>query len=418
MTPMPPAPQPVGPRTPWGDRPSASRGRVARGAGTAVLALSVLAPSASASPESERLRLRALDEIYNLDRDRALDSFRQAVAADADDPAAHRGMATAYWLSITFRRGNMTVDDYLGKVSRPSTRFPPPAADVVDAFNGSLDRSIALSRQRIKLNPRDAEAHYQLGAAIGVRASYYATVDGSTLGAFRSAREAYEEHETVLELDSRRGDAALIVGTYRYIVAALALPLRWFAYMAGFGGGRQAGIQLVERAAAYDGDNQVDAQLALVLLYNRERRYDDALRVLEPMRQRYPRNRLLWLESTSTALRGGRGTEAERLVTDGLARAAADTRPRMFGEEALWHYKHGAALAATGRDTDARAALGRALATEGRKWVHGRAHFELGRLALKVHNEAQAQAELREAAALCQADNDLSTAEEAKRLLR
>lgn len=384
----------------------------------AALALALAVPTAFANPESERLRLQALDEVYNLDRDRALETYRQAVAADGDDPAAQRGLATAYWLSITFRRGNMTVDDYLGKVSRPSTRFPPPAADVVEAFNTALDRSIALARQRIKQRPRDADAHYQLGAAIGVRASYFATVDGSALGAFRAAREAYEEHETVLELDSRRGDAALIVGTYRYIVAALALPLRWFAYMAGFGGGREAGIQMVERAAAYDGDNQVDAQLALVLLYNRERRYDDALRVLDQMRQRYPRNRLLWLESTSTALRAGRGTDAERLVTEGLARAASDTRPRMFGEEALWHYKHGAALAAVGRDADARVALGRALAVEGRKWVHGRSHFELGRLALKAHDTPRAQAELREAAALCQADNDVTTAEEARRLLR
>ena len=101
------------------------------------------------------------------------------------------------------------------------------------------------------------------------------------LGAFRAAREAYEEDETVLTLDPGRKDAGLIVGTYRYVVSALALPLRWVAYMAGFGGGREKGLQLIEEAADYHGDNQTDARFALVLIYNRERRYDDALRQLD-----------------------------------------------------------------------------------------------------------------------------------------
>src|SRR5262245_43279684 len=74
--------------------------------------------SASANSASRALALRAADDLYNLDRDRALEIYRQAVAADPNDAAAHRGMASVLWLSITFRRGNMTVDDYLGKVGR------------------------------------------------------------------------------------------------------------------------------------------------------------------------------------------------------------------------------------------------------------------------------------------------------------
>ena len=86
-----------------------------------------------------------------------------------------------------------------------------------------------------------------------MRASYIATVEGKALGAFRVAREAYEEHERVLALDPRRKDAGLIVGTYRYMVSALALPVRWVAYIAGFGGGKDLGLRMVEEAAAYPG---------------------------------------------------------------------------------------------------------------------------------------------------------------------
>jgi tetratricopeptide (TPR) repeat protein len=385
-------------------------------------AAALVAASASAAagnPASAALRAKASAQIYNLDRDEALATFNEAIAADPQDPAAYRGLATALWLSITFRRGNMTVDDYLGRATKPNApAAAPPPAEVAAQFHTAIDKALALARAQLGRNARDADAHYQLGSAVGLRASYIATVDGRVLGAFRAAREAYDEHEQVLALDPRRKDAGLIVGTYRYIVSALALPLRWVAYAVGFGGDKERGLQMIEEAAVFGGDNQEDARFALILLYNREKRYDDALRQLGTLRQRYPRNRLVWLETGSTLLRAGRGAEAERVLNDGLARFADDRRPRMFGEDAIWYYKRGTARAATGRAADARADLARALGLEARKWVQGRTHLELGKLAQQAGDRAGAERELRAAATLCESDNDPVPAEEARRLLK
>src|SRR5579862_9084123 len=216
------------------------RRRLAEGAIVGLLVLG-LPPVASANPQSTALCLRAADETYNLDRERAIATYREAIAADPQDARAYRGLASLLWLSITFRRGNMTVDDYMGRASRPTSTPVPPPPDIAAAFNEALNHSLGIARAEIEANPRNADAHYQLGAAIGLRASYIATVDSSTLGAFRAAREAYEEHEQVIALDPTRKDAGLIVGTYRYIVSTLALPLRWVAYVAGFGGGKERG---------------------------------------------------------------------------------------------------------------------------------------------------------------------------------
>jgi len=392
----------------------------APGARVAVcLALLVsMPPAARANPASDALRARASTHLYDLDHAEALTEFRQAVAADPQDAAAYRGLATSLWLSITFTRGNMTVDDYIGRVTRPTGPPTPPPPQTSAAYKETIDKAIALARQRIAANPNDADAHYQLGAAIGLRASYTATVEGSVVGAFRAAREAYDEHERVLTLEPRRKDAGLIVGTYRYIVAALALPLRWMAYVAGFGGGRERGLHMIEDAAGYDGENQTDARFALVLIYNRERRYNDALAQLALLRDRYPRNRLVWLESGSTSLRAGRAADAERFLSDGIARFAGDRRQRMFGEDALWRYKRGAARTALGRDAEAVTDLRSALAVEGRKWVHGRAHLELGKVALKAGNKAAARLEFQQAIALSEGDNDPGTVEEARRLMK
>jgi tetratricopeptide (TPR) repeat protein len=373
---------------------------------------------ALASPASDALRARASDQIYNLDRDQALATYREAIAADPLDAGAYRGLATALWLSITFRRGNMTVDDYLGGVNaRPSKEWPAPPAETQAAFRDATDRAIALARKRLESNANDADAHYQVGAAVGLRASYTATVDGSALAAFRAAREAYDEHERVMVLDPRRKDAGLIVGTYRYVVAVLAFPLRWMAYVAGFGGGKERGLRLVEEASEYASDTQTDARFALILIYNRERRYEDALKQLRILRGRYPRNRLVWLETGSTSLRAGKAADAERVLDEGMTRFANDTRTRMFGEDALWLYKRGTARAAVGRDADARQDLERALKTEGRRWAHGRTHLELGKLALKAGNQAAARTEFRAAISLCESDNDEDYAKAARTLL-
>src|SRR6185436_3185865 len=112
----------------------------------------------------------------NFDLEHALVTFRQAVAADPQDAAAQRGLAIQLWLNISFRRGNITIDDYLGGVSRQSVAGAPAPSDATAAFRETLDRALALGRQQVEANPRDAEAHYQVGAALGLRASYIATV--------------------------------------------------------------------------------------------------------------------------------------------------------------------------------------------------------------------------------------------------
>ena len=165
-------------------------------------------------------------------------------------------------------------------------------------------------------------------------------------------------------------------------------------------------------------DAATDAMFALVLVYNRERRYDDGVRVLQELRRLYPRNRLLLLEAGATALRGGKAQQADELLTEGLAMLATDRRERMPGEEALWRYKRGAARAALGRVDAALADLNAATAAGAQAWVNGRARVELGRLALKRGDRATAAREGSEARTLCERGNDPACVQDARALLR
>ena len=383
----------------------------------ALLLLLAGATSAAADPRSQALIARASDELRNLDRERAVATFREAITADPTDPAAHRGLAAALWMIASFSRGALSVDHYLGRIKADNVKLPPPPEELERDFQAASEQAAARARQRLAVNLDDADAHYQLGAAIGLQASYAATVRGSVRASLGAARQAFKTHERVLALDPTRHDAGLVLGTYRYFVSSLGRPMRWMAYLAGFRGGRERGLRLVEEAAAYPGDNQVDARLALVILYNRERRYVEALEPLAILRESYPRNRLLWIETGATFLRAGMAADAERYLSEGIAHFATDARPRMFGEEALWYYKRGAARVLLDRAAEAEADLERALSSEGREWIHGRTHLELGRLALKAGDQSYAKTELEQAIALCEQDNDKAGVSEAKRLL-
>lgn len=367
--------------------------------------------------DATELRRRALDLAYNLDHDEAIDLLRKAIAAAPNDPAPHRTLASVLWLHMLFLRGAVTVDHYLGSFSRARVEMKKPPADLEAEFRKHVQIAVDLSRARVEASPRDPQAHYDLGAALGLEASYIATVEGRLLAGFKAARRTFDEHERTLELDRNRHDAALVVGMYRYIISTLALPMRMMAYVAGFGGGKETGITMLRQAASGGGEARTDALFALILVYNREHRFDDALSVLTELRRLYPRNRLVVLEQGSTALRGGKAGDAERILSEGMRMLAADRRRKIPGEEALWRYKRGAARAALGRQ-DALEDLRAATSGDAQAWVAGRARVELAKLALQRGDRAAASAELAQAAELCQNGNDPVCVEEARNLSR
>jgi tetratricopeptide (TPR) repeat protein len=385
----------------------------------ALLLVLSLASSLNAAPQesADALVTRAVALAYDLDHPEALKLLRQSIVLAPNDPRTHRALANVLWLNLLFQRGAVTVDHYLGSFSSSTVDLKKPPAEVDAEFRREVGKAIELAEQRVAAHPNDAQAHYDLGAAVGLQASYVATVEGRLLAGFRNARRAYDEHERVLALDPSRKDAGLIVGTYRYVVSTLSFPMRMMAYVAGFGGGRDVGIRMIEGAAASPSDSREDAIFALVLMYNRERRYDDALRMLQELRRLHPRNRLVVLEAGSTALRGGRADQAEELLTEGLATLANDKRPRFPGEEGLWRYKRGAARVARGRLEEATQDLQAALSTGTAGWVQGRARVELARIALARSDAATAATQALQAQTLCEQGKDPICVNDAKKVL-
>jgi tetratricopeptide (TPR) repeat protein len=388
----------------------------------AVLALLLTAAGvtgrAAGIDDSSAVRRQAFDLAYNLDHEPAIALLRKATVDHPSDPAAHRSLASVLWLHMLFSRGAVTVDHYLGSFSRTQVELSKPPADLDAEFRRHVARAIELAESRLRSAPRDPQAHYDLGAAVGLQASHIATVEGKMFAGFKAARRAYDAHETVLALDGSRQDAGLVVGTYRYVVSTLSLPLRMMAYVVGFGGGRERGIAALQQAAAANGEARTDALFALVLIFNRERRFDDALQALNQLRRLYPRNRLVVLEEGATALRASRPALADGILSQGLAQLSKDPRQKMPGEEALWKLKRGAARGALNRLDDARADLTAATAPGAQDWVRGRAHAELARLAIRGGDRNAARDLALRAETFCQKGSDPACVSDARALMR
>lgn len=359
------------------------------------------------------------DALYNLDYPDALSRARAATAAAPNDPTAHRALAEVLWLQMLFLRGGATVDHYIGEVTQTQFSLPKPPAELSNEFNGAVDKAIALSEAALRARPRDPQALFDRGAAWAHRAAYIGSIEGSITRAFGAARKSYDSHETVLEIAPQRADANLVVGTYRYAVSTLGVATRMFAYLAGFGGGRERGISMIETAAkGSSGATQADALFALVLIYSREGRHNDAVTVLRDLERRYPRNRLLVLEEGAALIRAGHADTADAVLTAGLAKLETDPRPRVQGEKGFWLYKRGLARLNWNHRPQSATDLDAALAAGPVGWVEGRIHVTRGQLADVDGKRPVALAEYKKAIDLCSRFNDPVCVADARKFTR
>ena len=162
-----------------------------RGASAAVagiLALGVQGPQPAADVRAAQgnqaraanLRARGVELGYNLDHAAALDAFQEAIAADPTHHSAYRLVAATLWIQLLFSQGAVTAEDFLGQASNAGPSSRPKVAGLDSRFRESLNKAIALAETRLRERGQsDVDAHYQIGAAYGVLATYTATAEGS-----------------------------------------------------------------------------------------------------------------------------------------------------------------------------------------------------------------------------------------------
>jgi tetratricopeptide (TPR) repeat protein len=260
-------------------------------------------------------------------------------------------------------------------------------------LRATIDKAIEVADAILKKNPKDTQALYAKGVANATLASFEGTVKRSYMAAGRRAKAARNLHKEVLAIDPSFHDAELSIGMYNYVVGIVPGIARYTILMVlGLSSeGKEVGIRQVETAAAKGKRASIDAKMMLIVVYNREQRYEESLKLLDELHRKYPRNFVFEVSKANVYTRmkmWDQAAEVYRRVTaknqqrvDGYERIRIERIYSEMGNSQIHASKFGEAGATFTK------LIGSANATPNEK---ANAHLWLGKMADTSNNRAEA----------------------------
>jgi len=163
-----------------------------------------------------------------------------------------------------------------------------------DKFLASLDSVRFFADSMLAGDANPVLAYYYLGNQFAFKSLYQGRA-GQTWGALKSGLAARKAYSKGYELDPHFHDIALGLGSYRYWKSVKTSFINWTPL---FKNEKRGGIELLRLAADSSEISRDAAQTALIWVYINEKRYSEALRIIDNMKRRYPHGlTFLWAEA-------------------------------------------------------------------------------------------------------------------------
>ena len=258
-------------------------------------------PSSPWLTDSERARFEALrrsglDALYNIDYDKAQRDFKEIVQLFPNHPGGYQLLAARVWIKTLYESRRLQASLYSSEsfYSNGDDKVDPK---IVAEFRNLARQARRLAEAKLKQEPKNIEALDFLANTEGLKASFEEAVERRHFAALRDGNDAVNHHREVLKLDPKYIDAQITIGLYEYVVGSLPLPVKIIAGATGFRGSKKRGLAMLEQVAKEGRWAQDDAKTVLVLLYRREKRFADVLKLTRELSAKYPRNYLLRLET-------------------------------------------------------------------------------------------------------------------------
>jgi tetratricopeptide (TPR) repeat protein len=287
-----------------------------------VAACSICVYSRPAATDPKQLYDQSTDAMYNLDFSTAQAGYETLTREYPDSPDYWNALASSIWLKISFDQQKLSLESFSGR-STFGTKESKDSLNPEDEkrLRETAATAIAKADAMLKKNPKDVRALYAKGVTNATLATFEAMVKRSYLSANSSAKAARSLHQQVLKIDPNFDDARLTIGTYDYVIGSVPGFLRIALSLFGVtSAGKDAGIQQLQLAAEKGKNTSTDAQIVLAVVYSREKRYDDALRLMSRLHGKYPRNFLFELAVASNYGKKGQWDDAVRTYEQILAK--------------------------------------------------------------------------------------------------
>ncbi|NLI47332.1 MAG: hypothetical protein GX414_09515 [Acidobacteria bacterium] len=242
---------------------------------------------------------RAFRHLYNFDFAGSLAVLHDAERTQPDNPLVHSVRAGTYLfmemdrlkiLETRFFLNDDNLVDGTGKLE------PDPA--VRNKLFATLERCRQVAGQRLQADPDDVDALFAMCMAAGVETDYAALVERRTWRSLRLAPTMLVHAKQLLARTPPFYDAYLNFGSLEYVVGDLPFFIRWFIRYDGVKGSKQRGIEQLKLTASQGRYYGPYARILLAVVYLRENRPDESIRLLEGLSREFPGNHLFRDELT------------------------------------------------------------------------------------------------------------------------
>jgi len=236
---------------------------------------------------------QAVDRLYNFDFKSTHQLLDGYIAAHPQDPQGYAFRAAAYLFYELDRLGVLegeflSCDDWAYDKKKKSA--PDPA--VRERFLQALRDTDSRGQAALKANPSDISALFALSIEQGVTADYMALIDKKQFSSLSPSKKSNTYCQQLLRLDPKFYDAYMTAGFTEYMIGSLPFFVRWFVHFDNVSGSKERGKEHLQLAAREGRYFKSFAKILLAIAALREKRPQEAQKLMAELARDYPGNPL------------------------------------------------------------------------------------------------------------------------------
>ena len=234
----------------------------------------------------------ALDRLYNFDFQAAHAALNQYVTAHPTEALPYTFRAAAYLFYELDRLGALESEFLIDDDRLVDKHKLKPDPAVRAQLFQALDDARTRAEAALKANPEDRQALFAMCLAQGVTMDYMALVEKRQMMSLSPARRSNSYAQRLLKLDPKFYDAYLATGFSEYMVGSLPFFIRWFVHFDNVDGNKGRGVRNLELVARDGHYLKPLAKVFLGIIDLREKKPQDAQRLLADLARDFPENPL------------------------------------------------------------------------------------------------------------------------------
>jgi tetratricopeptide (TPR) repeat protein len=229
-------------------------------------------------------------QLYEQKFDQARATFGDWHSKHPEEPFGEVSVAASFLFEELYRQGVLTSDFFLNERKFLHGIDGKPDSGRMNNFRDALTRSRVMAKERLKTNPKDAEALFALTLAAGMESDADAILEKRQLDGLKRMKEANEYAKELLAVHPDAADAYVAPGIANYIIGSLNPGYRFALWFGGIHGDKKLGMEQVGKTVADGRYLRPFAKIMLALAARREKQNELAQNLLRELTQEFPSN--------------------------------------------------------------------------------------------------------------------------------